>query len=898
MSIKLVKKKKDISFHVLTRLLFWPCLVMLGLLPAVANAKNGNLSDSQLEMFAQNNILFYDPGACISKGGNSSICGSTAREKYWTALGKYFDDPIHKAGIMGNMRVEGQFSPTSWQCGNVIDGSGNFIPSVDWDLLYNHSWNTRGDNNYKGVGSVGITWDLSKYLHYLNDNAPELLEYLKDPVKYSFNYCHHSPGYGGIGDEKMPGDETLKVIGDADFSRFVELEVKYAMEIFAPDTVEAYRKQNFSTPYDAAKWWAMEYERGEDYLDPSSGRMASAEQAYDDFANFSCSSASAPSNTGSSGTVSGSQITWIGDSYSAHAVNLIKEKFPGITFGEGINMDSSTIQSCKNVALSTECGANPTLNPSGLEVLKRVIDAGELKPYLVFALGTNNGWTEEYINTFENLIRGKDVKVVLVTSKTPLTDAAHDYSKSNQLLQKLADENDNIIVADWTAVYSPEYFEGDPDKIHPVTSPGYDKWVGVIADALATLAGGGSCNGGANPIITLNGNQYMFPLAYASKDNYLQPGTNNNAWFESQGLDYYSVLSRVPCHTPGVCHHGNKDGSVVHAFDLGLNKAQIDGDARTSKDYPDLSFEDLYYYSDGVKVLAFVEGTVVSYGHYDYEVNPTSYVAKCAQMYYRGVDGNLYWLTHIAYDDSIHVGDTFRLGDVLAEVGPPPCACGTQSHLHINIVQGEDPQEAIYDIISETFEALPETRIASASGCNTNICANTGSTTGTSGFDTAKEAAAVIIEEYMSMSSSNLGSQYGLALPDTNDYHDNCVAFSTWFINHYTDIFYDRPPDGHMLVDDFYSRNKSKYDSLDITDTPSVYSVASWSVPVPASNSGNHTGIVVGINEEEDTILIAEAGWNLPDFTGVHEYALSEFKGEGKQYINLNKYLRSNTELK
>ena len=148
------------------------------------------------------------------------------------------------------------------------------------------------------------------------------------------------------------------------------------------------------------------------------------------------------------------------------------------------------------------------------------------------------------------------------------------------------------------------------------------------------------------------------------------------------------------------------------------------------------------------------------------------------------------------------------------------------------------------------------------------------------------------------MSSDDLGESYGLALPSTGDYHHNCVAFSTWFINHYTEFVYKHPPNGNMLVDDFYGRFSSSYPDLEITDTPSVYSVASWSVSVPNSSSGNHTGIVVGIDEEKDEILIAEAGWNLPYFTGVHKYTLSEFIGPGKQYINLNKYLRSDTGLK
>lgn len=177
--------------------------------------------------------------------------------------------------------------------------------------------------------------------------------------------------------------------------------------------------------------------------------------------------------------------------------------------------------------------------------------------------------------------------------------------------------------------------------------------------------------------------------------------------------------------------------------------------------------------------------------------------------------------------------------------------------------------------------------------------------TGTNGFSSKEEAEAVIIAAYESMSSSDLGSSYGLVLPDTGDYHDNCVAFSTWFINHYTDISYKYPPNGNLLVGDFYDKNKSKYPDLKIEDTPSVYAIASWSKSGQFTTGGNHTGVVIGINEAEDTIMIAEANWNNPDGGVIRDTArgggklkLSEASGPGNQYININKYLKSNTGLK
>ena len=179
------------------------------------------------------------------------------------------------------------------------------------------------------------------------------------------------------------------------------------------------------------------------------------------------------------------------------------------------------------------------------------------------------------------------------------------------------------------------------------------------------------------------------------------------------------------------------------------------------------------------------------------------------------------------------------------------------------------------------------------------------SSTGTNGFSTLEEVEKVIMSAYKDMSSSELGSAYGLVLPATGDYHHNCVAFSTWFINHYTEISYTYPPNGKDLVRDFYNKNKSKYPDLKIDEKPSVYSIASWGRSGPFTTAGNHTGVVVGINEAEDTLIIAEANWNNANGTQARntgrdgtKLKLSDAVGPSYEYININKYLKSNTGLK
>ena len=190
-------------------------------------------------------------------------------------------------------------------------------------------------------------------------------------------------------------------------------------------------------------------------------------------------------------TPSGSQITWIGDSYSVGAESIIKQKLSGIDFGDSVDDANSTIQSCKFVSADTSCNAKPT-NPSGLKVLQNVIDSNKLKPYLVFAVGTNGGWSESDVTKFKEIMAGKtDTKVVFVTSKTP----GNDFSASNKLLKELADSSENYYLADWTTAYSEKYFDGDAEKIHPVSEGGYEKWVETIVNALPQ-----NCSDGDNTL--------------------------------------------------------------------------------------------------------------------------------------------------------------------------------------------------------------------------------------------------------------------------------------------------------------------------------------------------------------------------------------------------------------
>lgn len=163
---------------------------------------------------------------------------------------------------------------------------------------------------------------------------------------------------------------------------------------------------------------------------------------------------------------SGDQITWIGDSYSVSAKNEIEKKLPGVDFGES----DSYIEVGRTVE-------------QGLTILNG-IGKDNLRPYLVFALGTNSLWNSTQITKISDPTSGlvnEDTKIILVTSRT---ENGIDYTASNNLLKKAAEDNKNIFIADWAddSVYKSEYYASDPEHIHPYD--GWDAWVNVIYNAL------------------------------------------------------------------------------------------------------------------------------------------------------------------------------------------------------------------------------------------------------------------------------------------------------------------------------------------------------------------------------------------------------------------------------
>ena len=174
-------------------------------------------------------------------------------------------------------------------------------------------------------------------------------------------------------------------------------------------------------------------------------------------------------------------ITWIGDSYSAENVDLLRERFSDLDLGtenEGNDYcPYSYIQSGKHTDwISFPDRTDSAVGgPSGVDIIDGITD---FRPYLVFALGTNDpGVTAAKMTaTLDHIAEkvGDKTTVVLMTSYIP----GGDYDAANEAKRKYAEEHENFYTADWASAALEDYYI--QSSIHPYDNGGYNAWADLF----------------------------------------------------------------------------------------------------------------------------------------------------------------------------------------------------------------------------------------------------------------------------------------------------------------------------------------------------------------------------------------------------------------------------------
>lgn len=131
------------------------------------------------------------------------------------------------------------------------------------------------------------------------------------------------------------------------------------------------------------------------------------------------------------------------------------------------------------------------------------------------------------------------------------------------------------------------------------------------------------------------------------------------------------------------------------------------------------------------------------------------------------------------------------------------------------------------------------------------------------------------------------------AAPGSPDIHDNCTAFSSFFIAHYTSGLASAAGNGGETVENLVSANKGK---LTQSDTPTVYSVFSIKGGNPGTTgSEGHTGIVLGIDKSKGVAIIGQAGYGMAYNANwvAEEKPLSDMTAaKGWRFTDVSKYVK------
>ena len=402
------------------------------------------------------------------------------------------------------------------------------------------------------------------------------------------------------------------------------------------------------------------------------------------------------------------------------------------------------------------------------------------------------------------------------------------------LKQQGFSDNAEYIFWDWA---DPKAQTGDPFGYYESNPPKGNSNKGSSSNACCDYEGSAVTT-------TVEGHTYAFPLVSATQSNYLQPNSSDDGAGQS-------VLSGLPC--PGFnCHHD------YHALDMGIRMEMVSGSKATEYGGTD---SDMMYYSAGASVAAFTDGKVTHAGEYHNGVDE-SWWDKCGQISIDGDDGNHYWLGHLDLSAiTVSAGDTVKAGDIIAKVGAPQCAQGTQSHLHIDNYNGTNAKSDTWTI--EVMNQLWEKLSGSDSGSGVVTCNNTGDLP--AGGMTLEEAAE-FMKIYANLPDPQVDDPWQIKandFPDSCGTLTNCVEFSLYFIHRYTKArFPSGLPDGGAVVSTLISSGQGFTDG---GHTPKLYAIFS---------TATHTGVVLGIDKDNDKIIIGEAG--CPHWPAqANEYSLS-----------------------
>ena len=174
------------------------------------------ISDARLDDFAANNIMFYDPGNSGGGCASADVSGTVMTEKIWNGLKSLGVTDEVAAGIMGNMKHEGGFSPARHETS-----------------MYKKHWPMALDGNTELSYGIGlIQWSFGRRVNvynYIKEHSDGLEEL----------FLNHPETYGTMGGDKFL--EVAQANGvEAQADTLLSLELEYLINVEMPNSPKKY----------------------------------------------------------------------------------------------------------------------------------------------------------------------------------------------------------------------------------------------------------------------------------------------------------------------------------------------------------------------------------------------------------------------------------------------------------------------------------------------------------------------------------------------------------------------------------------------------------------------------------------------------------------------------------
>ncbi len=506
--------------------------------------------------------------------------------------------------------------------------------------------------------------------------------------------------------------------------------------------------------------------------------------------------------------VSGSQITWIGDSYSAVYKSKIEEMFSGVDVH----------------AESNKWFSGETRSPggdSGLTILQSLIDQKTLRPYLVFALGTNGYITEDELDKLEELA-GANTRIIIPTLYTMNAD----YSSSNIAVMSAKAKYNNIYIADWESAANghSEYF--NDDNIHP-NDTGIDVWLKLIQNALPKtyVTNGGQSGSYINTDDYGSGNysHWNGSCSNVSRfDSKLKEQLNDIiAAAEANQSPWEALVAQM------IMESGWGSSEVCPYNPLGLKgEPSCDGSHRTFSNYTEAYS---YYFSSIVsvkKAAGKFNSSPFSFIEYiQYGVPHGQSYAQCSKQSY--IDNDEYGCGGHQLGDPTPI----YVGSVSSYI------CGLQKWAEANGYPISSENYSNYESPYKTSD--PGQSSGGPTTRSNGTCSYNGSTEIDEGGLTYEQAKQFVInygkntdgwvEGVLGNSMWNVIDSLGC----NGGEGSNCVSFSKFFMDNFTDTPYPGG-NGDQIAGNIPDQSK-------VDDSPGVFAII--------SGKPNHTAVILGCHD-------------------------------------------------